>query len=176
MAGRYAIALYELAKESRAVDKVMKELASFAAMMDTSADLRRLVASPVFSADEQTRALAAILKRARIAGLTANFLSLVTKNRRLFAVRDMIAAYRDIVAAERGETTAQVTSAVKLSSAQIAQLKAAIKQKLKTDVTIDAQVDESLLGGLLVKVGSRQIDTTLRSKLNNLKIALKEVG
>lgn len=176
MAGRYAHALFELAKEAGAVDRIMDELDGFARLMAESADLRRLVASPVFGADEQRRAVAAVLERAGISGLTANFFALVARNRRLFAVGDMIAAYRKIVAADRGETTAEVASAVPLEAGHVRALKAAIKQVLGTDVQVDARVDESLLGGLIVKVGSKQIDTSLRAKLNNLKIALKEVG
>lgn len=176
MAGRYANALFELAREAGAIDRVMKDLDGFAQMLAQNADLRRLVASPVFGAEDQGRAIAAILERAGIGGLTASFFGLVAKNRRLFAIGDMIAAYRRIVAASRGESTAEVTSAVPLDAGQIRALKAAIRERLGTDVQIDAKVDESLLGGLVVKVGSRQIDTTLRSKLNNLKIALKEVG
>ncbi|HXK54162.1 MAG TPA: F0F1 ATP synthase subunit delta [Hyphomicrobiales bacterium] len=176
MAGRYANALYELAAESKAVDHVAKDLGGFAALLESSADLRRLVESPVFSADEQTRALDAILKKGKVHALTSQFLGLVARNRRLFAVRQMIAAYATIVAAARGEMTAEVTSAVALTAAQLKSLTAAIKAAMNSEVQIDAKVDESLLGGLIVKVGSRQIDTSLRTKLNNLKIALKEVG
>ena len=176
MAGRYANALFELALEAKALDRVMSELDTFAALLDESADLRRLVRSPVFSAGEQARALAAILKRAEISGLTANFLGLVTRNRRLFAVREMIEDYKALAAAHRGETTAEVTSAEALDEEEMKALKTAIKEAMGTDVVIAAKVDERLIGGLIVKVGSRQIDTSLRGKLNNLQIALKEVG
>jgi len=176
MAGRYANALFELALEAKALDGVMSELDAFAGLLDESADLRRLVGSPVFSAGEQGRALAAVLERAEITGLTANFLGLVARNRRLFAVGEMIDAYRTILAAHRGETTAEVASAEALDDDEMKALKAAIKQAMGTDVVIAAKVDESLIGGLIVKVGSRQIDTSLRGKLNNLRIALKEVG
>ncbi|GAB4357227.1 MAG: F0F1 ATP synthase subunit delta [Kiloniellaceae bacterium] len=176
IAGRYANALFELARESGAIDEVLAQLDAFSALLDDSADLRRLVVSPVFSAEEQSRALAAVLARAGIGGLTANFLGLVARNRRLFAVRGMIEGFRALVAAERGEVTAEVTSASALDAAQTESLKAAIKAAVGSDVRINAQVDESLIGGFIVKVGSRQIDTSLRTKLNNLKIALKEVG
>lgn len=176
MAGRYANALFELAVEEKALDRVMSELDAFAALLDESEDLRRLVRSPVFSADEQARALAAILKRAEIKGLTANFLGVVAHNRRLFAIPEMIKDYRALLAAHRGETTAEVASAQALDADELKALKAAIKEAMGTDVVVHARVDESLLGGLVVKVGSRQIDTSLRSKLNNLRIALKEVG
>ena len=176
MAGRYANALFELALEAKALDRVMAELDTFAGLLNESADLRRLVRSPAFSAAEQGRAISAILKRAEIEGLTASFLGLVTNNRRLFAVADMIDAFKTILAAHRGETTAHVVTAQALDDEEMKALKAAIKEAMKTDVVIAAKVDESLIGGLIVKVGSRQIDTSLRSKLNNLQIALKEVG
>ena len=176
MAGRYANALFELALEAKSLDAVMSELDGFATLLDESEDLRRLVRSPVFSSDEQARALSAILKRAEIKGLTANFLHLVVENRRLFAIRDMIDAYAAILAAHRGETTAEVTSAQALDDNEMRALKAAIKEAMATDVVVSAEVDAGLIGGLIVKVGSRQIDTSLRSKFNNLKIALKEVG
>jgi F-type H+-transporting ATPase subunit delta len=176
MAGRYANALYELAAEEKAIDQVVEDLNDLAALLEESADLRRLVDSPVFSTEEQTRALEAILKKAKVNDLTSRFLGLVARNRRLFAVRQMISGYKAIVAAARGELTAVVTSASPLTAAQTKSLTAAIKAAMNSDVQIDARVDESLLGGLIVKVGSRQIDTSLRTKLNNLKIALKEVG
>lgn len=176
MAGRYANALFELARDDGTVDKVLTELTDFAGLLDSSADLRRLVASPVFSADEQARAIAAVLERVKVKGLTANFLALVARNRRLFAVRDMITAFKALVAADRGEVSAAVVSATPLNAGHVKSLKAAIKAALGNDVQIDATVDEGLIGGLIIKVGSRQIDTSLRTKLNNLKIALKEVG
>jgi len=176
MAGRYANALFELALDANSLNRVMSELDAFAALLDESEDLRRLVRSPVFSSDEQARALSAVLKRAEIAGLTANFLGLVVKNRRLFAVGDMIDAFRAILADHRDETTAEVTSAQALDGGEMQALKAAIKEAMGTDVVVNAKVDAGLIGGLIVKVGSRQIDTSLRAKLNNISIALKEVG
>lgn len=176
MAGRYANALYELAADEKAVDQVAGDLDGLVALLEESADLRRLVDSPVFSTEEQTRALDAILAKAKVNDLTGRFLGLVARNRRLFAVRQMIAAFKAIAADARGELTATVTSAAPLTAAQTKSLTAAIKAAMNSDVQVDARVDESLLGGLIVKVGSRQIDTSLRTKLNNLKIALKEVG
>jgi F-type H+-transporting ATPase subunit delta len=176
MAGRYASALFALALDTESLDRVMSELDEFAGLLDESDDLRRLVRSPVFSSDEQGRALSAVLTRAEIDGLTANFLGLVVKNRRLFAIRDMIDAFRALLADHRGETTAEVTAAQALDEDEIQALKAAIKEAVGTDVVVKARVDTGLIGGLIVKVGSRQIDTSLRTKLNNLNIALKEVG
>lgn len=176
MAGRYATALFELALEADALEQVETDIGRFNDMMQSSPDLVRMVRSPVFSADDQQRALAALLDSVGIEGLTANFLSLITKNRRLFAVGDMIRAFRSLLARHRGEVSAQVAAATELSDAQINALKAALKAAVGRDVQIESTVDASLLGGLVVKVGSRMIDNSLRTKLNNLKVAMKEVG
>jgi F-type H+-transporting ATPase subunit delta len=176
MPGRYATALFELAREGKSLDAVADALARFQSMLDASADLVRLVRSPVFTADEQMRAVTAVLDKAEIGGLAANFIKLVTKNRRLFAVADMISAYRRLLAAHRGEVTAEVASAHALTAAQVKSLKASLKKAVGSDVQLDSSVDATLLGGLVVKVGSRMIDNSLRTKLNNLKIAMKEVG
>lgn len=176
MAGRYATALFELAHEGAALQQVETDLGLFQDMLDQSPDLERLVRSPVFSADDQQRALEAVLERAELADLTAKFLSLITRNRRLFAVRDMIRAFRALLARHRGEVTAEVASATALSDAQMTALNSALRSAVGQDVQIESQVDENLLGGLVVKVGSRMIDNSLRTKLNNLKIAMREVG
>lgn len=176
MAGRYATALFELALESRKLPQVEKDLSRFLQMLDTSADLRRLVESPVFSAEDQARALEAILKRARITGVCANFLGLVATNRRLFAVRDIIRAFRALTARHRGEVTAHVTTATALSPAQAKRLATVLKSSIGRDVQIDTRLDPSLLGGLVVTVGSRMVDNSLKTKLDNLKLAMKEVG
>ena len=176
VAGRYATALFELAKEQEALEEVAVELTRFNEALDAFEDLTRLVKSPVFSAEEQGRALAAILEKLEIEGLTKNFLLLVAKNRRLFAVPDMIRAFRAMLARERGETSASVTAAAKLTEAQVSALKQALKAALGKEVMLEEKVDPGLIGGLVVKVGSRMIDTSLRTKLNSLKIAMKEVG
>jgi len=176
MAGRYATALFELALESRKLAQVEKDLNRFQRSLDSSADLERLVESPVFSAEDQARALEAILKRAGITGVTANFLGLVAANRRLYAVRDIFRAFRALTARHRGEVTAQVTTATALSPAQAKRLATVLKSSIGRDVQIDTQLDPSLLGGLVVKVGSRMVDNSLKTKLDNLKLAMKEVG
>lgn len=176
VAERYASSLFELALEQGAIDAVGADLGRFQAMIDDSADLKRLVASPVFSAEDQLKAIVAICGNAGISGLVANFLKVVTSNRRLFAVPGMISAYRQIVARHRGEVTADVTSAHALTAAQENELKAALQGVTGKTVAINVTVDPSILGGLVVKVGSRQIDTSLRTKLSTLKLALKEVG
>lgn len=176
VAERYASSLFELALEAGSVDAVGADLDRFRALMVESEDLRRLVASPVFSADEQQRAVSAVAAKAGIAGIVGNFLKVVAGNRRLFALPGMIRAFHIIAAEHRGEITAEVTSAHALSQAQETELKSALKGVTGKDVTIAVTVDPSILGGLVVKVGSRQIDTSLRTKLSTLKLALKEVG
>jgi len=176
VAERYAGSLFDLALEAGAVAKVEADLGRFAALLDGSADLDRLIKSPVFSGEDQEKAISAIADKAKITGLAGNFLRLVARNRRLFALPGMIKAFRQIAAEHRGETSAEVTSAHALTAAQETELKAALKSVAGKDVAISVAVDSSLLGGLIVKMGSRQIDTSLKTKLNSLKLALKEVG
>ena len=175
MAGRYATALFELARDNKAVDAVKKDLDQFEALANGSADLNRLVRSPVFGADEQLKALSAILAMAGITGLAANFLRVITTNRRLFAVRDMIRAYRALVARHKGEVTAQVTVAEKLNDKNLDALKSALKSVTGgKDIDLEVEVDPAIIGGLIVKVGSRMVDSSLRTKLNSIKFAMKE--
>ena len=176
VAGRYAIALFDLAKEDRALDQVATDLERFNQALDASEDLTRLVKSPVFSAGEQMRALDVVLDKIDVGGLTKNFLLLAAKNRRLFAVPDMVYAFRAMLARERGETSASVTTAAKLTDTQVTALKQALQAALGKDILLEERVDPTLLGGFVVKVGSRMIDTTLRTRLNSLKVAMKEVG
>jgi F-type H+-transporting ATPase subunit delta len=175
MAGRYAGALFELALESKAVDAVRSDLDRFDALITESPDLTRLVRSPVFGADEQLKALSAILARAGISGIAANFLRVVTTNRRLFAVRDMIRAYRALVARHRGEVSAQITVAEPLKDSNLNALKDALKNVTGgKDIDLDVKVDPAIIGGLIVKVGSRMVDSSLRTKLNAIKFVMKE--
>ena len=176
MAGRYATALFELAESAGNLDPMAGELATIATLIQQSDDLRRLVQSPVFSADEQARAFAAVLEKAGIHGLVANFIGLVIQNRRLFALPDMIVGFNGLLAQKRGEVSADVTSAHPLSDAQLQSLKASLKTATGRDVQINANVDASLLGGLVVKVGSRMIDSSLKTKLTSLKLAMKEAS
>jgi len=174
MAGRYATALFDLARESNAIDAVKADLERFDALVAESADLNRLVRSPVFSADEQLAALSAVLERAGIGGLTAKFLKLITSNRRLFAVHDMVRAYRKLVAAHKGEATADVTVADALKDEHLGALRAALKSVGSKDVDLNVKVDPTIIGGLVVKLGSRMVDTSLRTKLNAIRHAMKE--
>jgi F-type H+-transporting ATPase subunit delta len=174
MAGRYATALFELALENNAVDAVKADLDRFDAMVGENPDLMRLVRSPVFSAEIQARALGAVLEKAGIGGLTLRFLQVVVANRRLFAVRDMIKAFRALVAQHKGEATAEVTVAEPLKAAHVDALRAALRSVTGKDVDLDVKVDAGILGGLVVKLGSRMVDSSLRTKLNAIKHAMKE--
>jgi F-type H+-transporting ATPase subunit delta len=176
MAGRYATALFELALEGNAVDPIKVDLERFDKLVTEVADLERLVRSPVYGAETQGKALAAVLDQAGIGGLTAQFLKVITANRRLFAVRDMIKAYRALVARHKGELTAQVTVAETLSDTHRAAIADALKSVTGKDVGLDVKVDPAIIGGLVVKLGSRMVDSSLRTKLNSIKHAMKEVG
>ncbi len=174
MAGRYANALFELALEQDAVDTVKVNLDRFDALVAEIADLARLLRSPVLSADDQVRALSAVLDKSGIDGLAANFLKLVGTNRRLFAAVDMVRAYRALVAKHKGEVTAEVTLADRPSEAQLAAIKDALVAVTKKDVQVRMKIDPAIIGGLVVKLGSRMVDSSLRTKLNALKLAMKE--
>ena len=174
MAGRYATALFDLARDGNAIDAVKADLDRFDGMIAESADLNRLVRSPVFSAEEQLQALGAILDKAGIGGLAAKFLKLVTSNRRLFAVHDMIRGYRELVADHKGEATADVTVAEELKGDHLEALRSALKSVSGKNVDLNVKVDPSIIGGLVVKLGSRMVDTSLRTKLNAIKHAMKE--
>jgi len=177
MAGRYATALFELALDEKSVDAVKGDLDQFDAMIAGSSDLMRLVRSPVFGAEEQTKALGAILDKAGIGGLAAKFLKLVAANRRLFAVRDMVKAFRTLVAKWKGEVSAEVTVAEKLSDAHLNTLKDTLKAVTGGKaVDLNVKVDPTIIGGLVVKLGSRMVDSSLRTKLNAIKHAMKEAG
>ena len=175
MAGRYATALFELAREEKAVDAVKADLDQFDALVAGNPDLQRLVRSPVFGADEQLKALTAILDKAGIKGLAANFLRVITANRRLFAVRDMVRGYRALVARWKGEVTAEVTVAETLNDKNLDALKGALKSVTGgKEIDLNVKVDPAIIGGLVVKIGSRMVDSSLRTKLNAIKFAMKE--
>jgi F-type H+-transporting ATPase subunit delta len=174
MARRYATALFELAREGNAVEPIQRDLAAFDALVAANPDLQRLVRSPVFSAEEQEKALAAVLDKAGISGTAANFLRVVAGNRRLFAVRDMIRGFNRLVAAHKGEVTAQVTVAEQFNDSRMNDIRAALRDVTGKDVKIDVTVDPSIIGGLKVKLGSRMVDASLRTKLNSIRIAMKE--
>jgi F-type H+-transporting ATPase subunit delta len=176
VAGRYASALFDLAHEQNELDSVDQDLGKFQAMLDASDDLKRLVQSPAFAAQDQDRALKAVMDWASVGATTSNFLRVVARNRRLFAAEDMIKNFRQQLAQHRGELSAEVQSAQPLDDEQLGALKDQLKSSFGKDVRITAKVDPSLLGGLVVRVGSRMFDSSLRTKLMNLKVVLKGTG
>ena len=177
VAGRYASALFSLARDERKTEEVAAALATFDALIAESDDLQRLVRSPVFSAREQVQALSVILERAEVTGVAANFIKLVAAKRRLFAIRDMIRDYGSLYDAGRGVAHAEVTSAAALDDVNVAALKEALRAASGgKDVRLTAKVDPSIIGGLVVKLGSRMVDGSLKTKLNAIRIRMKEVG
>ncbi len=177
VAGRYASALFSLAQDERQAKSVADALTKFDALIAESPDLQRMVRSPVFSAADQLKALDAILAKAEISGVAANFIRLVTTKRRLFFIREMIADYRKLYDASRGVTRAEVTSAAPLTDANVAALKDSLRAASGgREVALDMKVDPSIIGGLIVKLGSRMVDGSLKTKLNAIRLAMKEVG
>ncbi|KUO55033.1 MAG: ATP synthase F0F1 subunit delta [Alphaproteobacteria bacterium BRH_c36] len=173
MPGRYAGALFELANGQQKAADVEKDLSAFQALLDESEDLRRLVASPVFTAEDQDRALKTLSDKAGLSELTSNFLRVIARNRRLFALPQMISAYKSLAARSRDEVTAEVTTAQPLSDEQAAELKKTLTASVGKTVMLDTRVDPSILGGLIVKVGSRMVDSSLRTKLTAIRMGLK---
>lgn len=176
MAGRYAGALFDVAKEQGKLAAVETDLNGFKALLKESADLTRFVRSPVLTAEDQAKAMSAILAKLGASDLTKNFLQILVKNRRLFAVDDMIKAFGALLARERGQVNAEVASAHALTSEQMASLMETLKAAVGKDVIVNSSVDPSLIGGLVVKMGSRMIDSSIRAKLNSLKTAMKGTG
>ena len=173
LAGRYAVALFELAREQGALDVVAGDLHSLREMLAESADLERLIRSPVLSREEQGRALTALAERAGFAPLTRQFLGLLAHKRRLFALPDVIEAYDAMLAEQRGEVGAEVVSALPLSPEQLESMERQLADAVGQTVKLSTAVDPSLLGGLIVRVGSRMIDASIRTKLHQLELALK---
>ena len=176
LAARYAAALFELADSQKAIDRVAADLAELKAMIAGSDELRALIRSPLLSREQQSRAMAALLKQAGTSDLVQKFTGLVAQNRRLFALPQMIDEFLAELARRRGEMRAEVTAAKALSERQQAALSEAIRRSVGGKVSIDVKIDPALIGGLVVKVGSRMIDSSLRTKLQRLTLAMKGVG
>lgn len=174
VAGRYASALFELARDAGSIDQVSRDLDAFDAMMADSPDLARLVRSPVFTTDEQIKAVGAIMDRAGISGLAANLIRLAASKRRLFILPGMIRAYRAFVARERGIVSAEVRLAEQPSAKVMDDIKSALREMAGSDVDLDVKIDPALIGGLVVKIGSRMIDASLKTKLNSIRLAMRE--
>lgn len=176
LAERYATALFDLADERKTLDEVAADLMQLRAMLRDSADLARLVRSPVLSRDAQGRAIEALAERAQLSPLTRDFLAVVARNRRLFAVPAMIEAYLATLAERRGEVTAEVTTAQPLSETQQDALGEQLRRAVGRRVTVDITVDPALIGGMIVKLGSRMVDGSLSSKLHRLQLVMKSAG
>lgn len=176
VAKRYALALYALADRDRLLDAVASDMRELRAMLAGSAELRRLVGSAALSRQQQGRAIAAVAQAAKLTPLTAKFLGIVAANRRLFVLPAMIDGYLAELARRRGEMTARVTAAVELAPTQVAALEDALRARMGGKVAVEVAVDPGILGGLIVKVGSRMIDTSLRTKLQRLQFAMKGAG
>jgi F-type H+-transporting ATPase subunit delta len=176
LAERYATALFDIADERRAFDEVASDLRQLRAMLTASADLMRLVRSPILSRQEQGRAIAVLAEHAALSPLVRDFLSVVAKNRRLFAVPAMIEAYLARLAERRGEVTAEVIAAQPLSEAQLETLREQLRRTVGRRVFVDPRVDPRLIGGIVVKVGSRMVDGSVESKLRRLQSAMKGIG
>ena len=175
LADRYAAALFDLADERKALDAVAGELQSLRAMLRESADLRRLIRSPVLSREAQAKAIAALAEKSNLSPLMRNFLGLLAQNRRLFALPEMIERFLAQLAERRGEVTAHVVAAQELTEAQRQSLDERLRRAVGGKVAIELRVDPSLLGGLVVKLGSRMVDASLSSKLHRLQLAMKGV-
>ena len=175
LAARYAGALYELADEAKTLDEVAEDLRGMKALLADSDDFKRLVRSPVIKRDEQESAIAAIASQSGCQALTGNFLRLVARNRRLFALGEMIESYLSILATRRGEVQAKVTAAHALSDDQISRLETSLREVAGAKVSLETHVDQSLLSGLVVQLGSRMYDSSLRTKLQRLQSAMKGV-
>lgn len=173
-AGRYASALFELAQESNAIDTVEGELATLQSAIDGSAELRGFFKSPVYGRDEQLSAVAALASKAGFGALVSNFLKLIAQNRRLSALEDMIRAFRALAADHRGEVSAEAATAAPMSDDQIKALRLEIERMVGKAVNLETRVDPDLLGGLVVKIGSKMVDASLKTKLNRLKTVMKK--
>lgn len=173
LSGRYAMALFELARDEQALDAVSTDLDKVKAALAEVPDFRALTHSPLIGRDNAAKAIAATAEAMGLSAITTKFLGVLAHNRRLIELAAVIRAFKALAAAHRGETTAEVTSAHPLDAGQIGALKDKLRQRFGRDVAIDAKVDPAILGGLVVKLGSRQIDGSIRTKLNTLAHAMK---
>ena len=173
LAGRYASALFDLARDERQIDSVERSLEALRQAMVDSRDFAELVASPLVDRDQAGRAFAAVAQSLNLDPITGNFLAVLARNGRKSQLLPVIRAFRRLAAEHRRETTAEVISAFPLNDDQVAQLKAQLRARAGRDVTIDAEVDPAILGGIVVKLGSQMIDASIRTKLNRLATAMK---
>ncbi len=176
IAHRYATAVYDLAKESDKIKAVEGDLSALQEVMNNSDDFRDLIHSPIYTRDQQERAITALAGKMKLSPMMSNALALMAQKRRLFVLPQLVQTLREIIAVEKGEVTADVTSAQALTKTQADKLAKSLNASTGKTVTLNQTVDESLIGGLIVKVGSKMIDTSIRAKLNSLQNAMKEVG
>jgi F-type H+-transporting ATPase subunit delta len=173
LAGRYALALFELARDQKQIETVSGSLAGLRQALSESADFRELINSPLIGREDQARAVGAVVGSMNVDPLTANFVGVLARNRRLPQLGNVIRAFNLLAARHRGEITAEVTSARPLADDQIAQIKQQLRTRMGRDINVDTQVDPAILGGLVVKIGSQMIDSSIRTKLNTLAQAMK---
>ena len=176
IAARYASAVFDIAKEGKGLQSLEDDVSALDGIIAESDDFRTLLTSPLYSRDEQSAAVEAIAKKMNLSGTMANLLGLLASKRRLFVLPQIVTALRNRLAEERGEVVAEVTTAKALTKAQSDKLSKTLKAQVGADVTLKETVDESIIGGLIVKVGSKMIDTSIRSRLNALQNTMKEVG
>ena len=176
IAERYATAVFEIAKENKTLSKLEGGLDDLSSALDDSAELRDLISSPLYSRDDQAKAIAEISGKMGLQPVLKNTLALMAEKRRLFVLPQLIAHLRDMIAEDKGEVTADVVTAKPLTKTQSEKLAKTLAARVGKDVKINAAVDKSLVGGLVVKVGSKMIDTSIASKLASLQNAMKEVG
>ena len=176
IADRYATALYDLGEGAKALDTLADDLRDVQAMIAESADLQRLIRSPLMTREDQWKAMEALLKRSNAGDLSRRFVGVVTENRRLFALPAIIGAYLRLLAARRGEITAEVTTATNLDAEQMSALTDALKKSVGAKVAVEHKIDPNLLGGIVVRVGSRMFDSSLRTKLERMQLAMKGIG
>lgn len=174
VAGRYASALFDLAREAGAIEAIEADLSALGDLITTSDDFASFIKSPVYGRDDQMSAIGALVQKAGFNPLTANFLKLVASNRRLFALPDAIRAFAALAASDRGEVSAEAVTAAALSDEQTKALRLEIERKVGRSVNLETRVDPDLLGGLIVKIGSKMIDASLKTKLTRLKTVMKE--
>jgi len=176
IAQRYATAVFELARESKSLKSLESDVAALDGALTESADLRGLIASPVYSRDQVTSAITAVAQKMALSQTVTGALGVMARKRRLFALPQVLAALRAMIAEEKGEVTVDVTSATPLTKGQQADLVKTLKARVGKEINLKLAVDESLIGGLVIKVGSQMIDSSIRAKLAALKNSMKEVG
>lgn len=176
IAERYATALYDLGEEAKALDAVAADLRDLRDMIGASDDLRRLVRSPLMGRDDQWKAVEALLAQAKANPLTRRFVGVVVENRRLFALPAIVDAFLKLLAERRGEVTAAVTTATKLDESQMTALTNALKKALGAKIAVEHRIDPEILGGIVVRVGSRMLDSSLKTKLQRMQLVMKGIG